>query len=385
MAASTGMGGGHRVGRISCGGVRAMPRALAALIVLAGAPAAEDAWIFAGQSNMNPRAQSKAFAEALAGRAPAPRALAVQQDGRPIAYFLPAADGAGSAGAGWSRLESAVRGLGDATLAGMVYYQGESDQGRYRAYGADLRRLVAEVRSLAGSRELPVVVVQLGPRARTGSSTKGPLGPWCMPLLREVQRRTALADPRMALVAALDQGLRDPNVHIDAAGHAAVGRRAGLAALRLRYGDAAASSGPVPLRAWRGADARSVTIAFAGVRGRLRLAAGWRSGFSLARGVDLPEDLAAWPDDAAVAAALPANPGGLAWAESAEVVGDGTQVALRFADPVDARSRVSWGGTNGADLGPHALPTPGFAGLVDEAGIVPAAGVLLPISPEPVK
>lgn len=87
-------------------------------------------------------------------------------------------------------------------LAGMVWYQGESNTGRAKVYEDQLKSLMQNWRQQFGLPELPFVIVQLA-NYMAPSATPQETG-WAQ--LRESQRRAALSDSRAELAVAIDLG-----------------------------------------------------------------------------------------------------------------------------------------------------------------------------------
>ncbi len=118
--------------------------------------------------------------------------------------------------------------LGDFPLAGIAWYQGESNTARAAGYGRLLTAWRADWRRQFGDATLPVVIVQLpgyGPRASRPSD-----GAWAR--LREVQRQVAQDDPHTGLAVTIDLGVVGDihPAHKDEAG-----ARIGREALRIAY------------------------------------------------------------------------------------------------------------------------------------------------------
>ena len=87
-------------------------------------------------------------------------------------------------------------------VAGMVWYQGESNTGRAKVYEAQLRSLMQDWRQQFQQPALPFVIVQLA-NFMAPSPQPQETG-WAE--LRESQRRAALSDPRAELAVAIDLG-----------------------------------------------------------------------------------------------------------------------------------------------------------------------------------
>jgi sialate O-acetylesterase len=162
--------------------------------------------------------------------------------------------------------------LGAYTVRGAVWYQGESDVHFPGSdYTSTLHAMMAGWRRQFDDRDLPFLIVQLpgyGPAPSEPTAST-----WAN--LREAQRQVVQTDKHSALVVTIDIGdagdLHPTNKR-------EAGRRLAIAARHLIYGEKAAPSGPVPVRATRrGAD---VVISFRGITGALRLD-GPSSGFEL--------------------------------------------------------------------------------------------------------
>jgi sialate O-acetylesterase len=87
-------------------------------------------------------------------------------------------------------------------IAGIVWYQGESNTGRAKIYEAQLRSLIQDWRQQFQQPDLPFVIVQLA--NFMASSPEPQETGWAE--LRESQRRAALSDPRAELAVAIDLG-----------------------------------------------------------------------------------------------------------------------------------------------------------------------------------
>ena len=144
--------------------------------------------------------------------------------------------------------------LHDFPLAGIAWYQGESNTARAASYAKLLDSWRADWRRQFRDPELPVVIVQLpgyGGRAARPSD-----GGW--PQLREAQRLTARADPKTGLAVTIDIGM---STDIHPAHKDVVGQRIGLEAMRVAYG-ASKPVAPSPVSARRARN--GVVVEFAG-------------------------------------------------------------------------------------------------------------------------
>lgn len=166
-----------------------------------------------------------------------------------------------SATGGFSQIANAmISPLEGYTLAGVAWYQGESDTYDGRGYRALLEGLIADWRGRF-SADLPFVIVQL---AGFGAHASEPAdNGWAD--LRESQRLVALADPRTVIAAAHDLGeihdIHPPNKQ-------ELARRMALAARHLVHGESdIAPSGPVPGEIGRSQG--TLTVRFDDVTGAL--------------------------------------------------------------------------------------------------------------------
>lgn len=140
--------------------------------------------------------------------------------------------------------------LGPISLKGVAWYQGESDVG-IPGYLARLTALIGGWRALFGA-DLAVSVVQL---ANFGSPGLAPThSAWAA--LRDDQRRVAAAQPRAALVSAIDIGERSD---IHPANKLALGQRLALAARGIAM--------PMPVSATR--EGTTIRVRFSGIEGGL--------------------------------------------------------------------------------------------------------------------
>lgn len=153
-------------------------------------------------------------------------------------------------------------------VAGMVWYQGESDASAELnpTYLARFTRFVEAFRTRYGA-ELPVLTTQLNRYFDSSDEEQG--RQWA--IMRETQRQAAKVIPRVAVVPTLDLGLSDA-IHTSAAGNVVLGERFARVALGMVYGQ--------PLN-WQPVDARearftnaertALAIAFDGVTDHLVL------------------------------------------------------------------------------------------------------------------
>ena len=136
--------------------------------------------------------------------------------------------------------------LGDYGLAGIAWYQGESNVGDVGGYRRLLPGLMADWRARFGDEDLPFLVVQLanfGPPASTPTNSA-----WAA--LRNVQREVVEADGNAGLAVAIDIGDR---YDIHPTNKQEVGRRLALAARAVAHGEDGVPASPSPREArWSG-------------------------------------------------------------------------------------------------------------------------------------
>lgn len=150
--------------------------------------------------------------------------------------------------------------LGTVSLAGVAWYQGESDTG-LPGYDRRLSALMKDWRARFEAPNLAFAIVQL---SAYGDTAKRPLeSGWAG--VRDVQRRVAEADGHAAVVVTIDHG--DP-LDIHPGEKQEVGRRAARAMRAVAYGEAIAPSGPRIASAARDASG-GVTLTFNDVIGAL--------------------------------------------------------------------------------------------------------------------
>ncbi len=139
-------------------------------------------------------------------------------------------------------------------IKGVAWYQGESNVFEAKDYGRLLPAMIADWRRAFQQPELPFIVVQLasfGPY-RSSPGESGWAG------VRDVQRRTAAADPRVGLASALDIG---DIYEIHPGNKQQLGLRLALVARKHAYGESNLdASGPAPLAIRR--DGAAVVIDF---------------------------------------------------------------------------------------------------------------------------
>ncbi|GIP47755.1 9-O-acetylesterase [Paenibacillus sp. J53TS2] len=131
-------------------------------------------------------------------------------------------------------------------IAGVLWYQGESNTGRPAGYAELFRDMVRDWREAWGIGEFPVIAVQLANFGPEGD----PYTDWAE--LREEQRK-GLAVPRTALATAIDLGEYNDLHPQD---KKSLGQRLALCARRLAYGETElVASGPIFVRMERQGDA----------------------------------------------------------------------------------------------------------------------------------
>jgi sialate O-acetylesterase len=145
-------------------------------------------------------------------------------------------------------------------VAGVIWYQGESNVERAAQYRTLFPAMIRGWRAAWGDPKLPFLYVQL---PNFGAGPQPPLGegPWAE--LREAQA-LALREPRTAMAVTLDIG-EAGDVHPREKQE--VGRRLALAALKLVYGRDVIASGPTFAAAVR--DGAMIKVRFGNVAGGL--------------------------------------------------------------------------------------------------------------------
>jgi sialate O-acetylesterase len=139
----------------------------------------------------------------------------------------------------WALFTGTIAPLRAERLAGVIWYQGESNATEARLYPLRLRTLIADWRRNFGRAELPFLVVQL-----PGFGPLNPDPPRChWARLREAQRRVVAGDAHAGLAIAIDLGAGE-DMHPPHKRE--LGRRLAALADALLHGAGPASSGPVP-------------------------------------------------------------------------------------------------------------------------------------------
>jgi sialate O-acetylesterase len=143
--------------------------------------------------------------------------------------------------------------LGPLGLTGVAWYQGENDTGLEPGYDKRLAAFMANWRQQFGKPDLPFLIVGL---AGYGTPVAHPKESHLAEVVND-QRIATTADPRAALVSAIDIGAwRD----IHPSDKQEVGRRLALAADALVYRTSDGRVGPLPTGAVRSANGVTVTF-----------------------------------------------------------------------------------------------------------------------------
>jgi sialate O-acetylesterase len=125
--------------------------------------------------------------------------------------------------------------LAGTRFKGVAWYQGESNWEHPERYAGLLGEVIADWRETLGQPDLPFLIVQL---PNFGPPAAQP-GPSAWAALRDAQRRTALSTPHAGLTVTLDIGDR---FDIHPTEKTVVGKRLALAARKVAYGEAVATS-----------------------------------------------------------------------------------------------------------------------------------------------
>ena len=161
--------------------------------------------------------------------------------------------------------------FGEMPVKGALWYQGESNTGRGKAYAGLMAALVQDWRSRFGE-DLPVIIIQLP--GYGGLPTDPGESGWSD--VRNGMRAVAQADPHVGLVVTVDTGdqwdIHPPNKNIVAA-------RAATVARRLAYGETGETDGFGPSDAKR--RGRTVTVQFPSGYGLDAIGAEHPTGFQL--------------------------------------------------------------------------------------------------------
>ena len=179
----------------------------------------------------------------------------------------------------WNGLVAPFAGL---PIAGVIWYQGESNVAKAGQYRALFPALIRGWRAAWNEPKLPFLFVQLPnfEGAPGGGGAKPPLGesPWAE--LREAQA-LALREPRTAMAVTLDIG-EAKDIHPREKQE--VGRRLALAALKVVYGRDVLAYGPTFAAAVR--DGAAIKVRFTNVAGGLTTSDGRPPKGFIVAGVD---------------------------------------------------------------------------------------------------
>ena len=149
--------------------------------------------------------------------------------------------------------------LGDLSMRGVAWYQGETNTGTSSTYQDLLTRFMADWRGKFGA-ELPFLIVQL---ANYGQPPTAPAeSGWAE--VREAQRLAVANDGHAGLAITIDIGER---YDIHPSNKQEIGRRLARAARRVVYGEQIAPSGPAALSARR--SGTNVVVTFGDVADHL--------------------------------------------------------------------------------------------------------------------
>ena len=339
---------------------------LLSLLAVVPLVAADEYWLFAGQSNMSPKSQPRAAFSALPAGVKR-QVLAAQHDGRPISFWL-------SKPGGQAQLQRAFEQLGDNSLDVFVWQQGESNQSLWFLYEAELLELIKRIRAQANNPNLQIIINQLGPRRqKAGLMTSTKLGKtkhnkttpvfdsyWNMAFMREVQRRVAVADPNIDIVATIDLTVKD-GIHFDGSSQKIIGQRVALVASKQ-------PGGPIPVGVQRDPnDSKTLLVRFERVAGELRLVDGWQQNAALSKSppTALPADLSQWPVTADMHPNLLLPPAELRYPTQG-IVRDYHTIAFTFADEIHSGDLFHWGFDVGANPEGDMTVQPSLTGITDD-------------------
>ena len=332
-----------------------------------------EVWIFSGQSNMQKIGSTaqKAVGQVVEGKGKEYASIYVASPGKPIEAWL---DPEHRDFKLWTSLEEKIAAAKEAgaNFKGFVWYQGESNTNAGAGnYQKQLGQLVSKVRKATGSKELPVIVVQIA----AGTAYEGK--DWALAAVREAQRRFVREDGNAALVAAIDVEIGDYTVHLSDDGAKLVSKRVALAADRLGYGNQEAFWGP-QFQSARFADKsrRRVVIEFEEVSGKLEPGEGWLAGFGANIKKAFPEPLSDLED----ALAMGSIGEDFIYPTEGGVVEDGKALVIGFKEPLPEGAKLSYAPMRNAQYGPHRLWGIEFKGLVDSSGHHAPAFALVPIA-----
>ena len=177
----------------------------------------------------------------------------------------------------WNGLVAPLAGL---PIAGVIWYQGESNVEKASQYRTLFPAMIRGWRAAWNDPKLPFLFVQLPNFEGGGAKVKPPLGESLWAELREAQA-LALREPRTAMAVTLDIG-EAKDIHPREKQE--VGRRLALAALRLVYARDVIASGPTYAAAVR--DGAAIKVRFTNVAGGLTTSDGKPPKGFLIAGVD---------------------------------------------------------------------------------------------------
>jgi len=338
------------------------------------AHAAQHVWVFAGQSNMvaGRNAYEKALRPVVEAAGHELVVLNLAWSGNPIENWLDPSRK--DYERNWGRTEAAIKQARDEgkTIAGVLWYQGEANVGPGTAkYPQQMAELVAKYRDAAGEPKLPFILAQLA----AGTSTYR-VGEWTLGIMREGQRRFALSDEQVELVATTDCNLGDRVVHIDHGpdGHDRIAQRFAATAVNMVYGQAVGLGPRIAGVRFGNAQRTVVVVELKGVRGEVKLEDEAVGQFFVSEGVVLPAELSEMGDPAALPPIYDDHRVPEAYAVR------GNSVALRFADPVAEGAALSWATTEHAALGPGRRWDVAFARMTDDTGFQTPSFAAMPIA-----
>ena len=326
---------------------------------------------------MSPKGQSRnAFAQLPKGVKRT--VLQAQSDGKPISFWL--------TGKGKDHFDKAFAQLGDQPLYAFVWQQGESNQSRWFSYEAEFTELLQSIRQRANNPEVKIIINQLGPRRqKTGTLANVKMNKhkklkanvfksyWDMALMREVQRRIALSDPHIEIVATVDLQVKD-GIHFNGDSQKEIGRRVGLVA-------SGHGGGPVPTTVKRdAADPNTVLFHFDRVSGNITMVDGWQTNIALSPkpATPIPEQLGDWQPVQAMHPTVVLPPDDLVYPTDV-TARDATTLAITFNRPVQAGDLLHWGYDVGANDEGDNETQPSLTGITDDTGIAAVAASMLPI------
>jgi sialate O-acetylesterase len=159
----------------------------------------------------------------------------------------------------WNALVAPLAGL---PIAGVIWYQGESNVARAAQYRTLFQQMIRGWRAAWGDPKLPFLFVQL-PNYEDAGAAKTSLGESAWAELRDAQAH-AIREPRTAMAVTLDIG-EAKDIHPREKQE--VGRRLALQALKMVYGRDVIAFGPTFAHAVR--DGAAIKVRFLNVAGGL--------------------------------------------------------------------------------------------------------------------